>query len=82
MTNLEKYNKAFIRNLGVKKEDLPGLKYRGIPQWDSIGHMDLMADLEGEFEIRMDTPDVLAFTSYEKGKEILAAYGVELEEQE
>ena len=82
MTNLEKYNKDFSRNLGVKKEDLPGLKYRGIPQWDSIGHMDLMADLEGEFEIRMDTPDVLAFTSYEKGKEILAAYGVELEEQE
>lgn len=80
MTNIEKYNRAFINNLKVKEEDLPTLKYRGIPQWDSIGHMDLMSDLEEIFEIRMDTPDVLAFTSYEKGKEILASYGVELEE--
>ena len=81
MTNLEKYNRAFIHNLGVKEEELAGLKYRGIPQWDSIGHMDLMAELEGEFDIRMDTPDVLAFTSYEKGMEILAEYGVDVKEQ-
>ena len=70
-TCIIKYKDTATAGNGVKKEDLPGLKYRGIPQWDSIGHMDLMADLEGEFEIRMDTPDVLAFTSYEKGKEIL-----------
>ncbi len=78
MTNLEIYDRAFIRNLGVKKEELKELKYRGIPQWDSIGHMDLMADLEGAFDIRLETPDVLAFTSYEKGKEVLAEYGVEV----
>ena len=52
MTNLEIYDRAFIRNLGVKKEELKELKYRGIPQWDSIGHMDLMADLEELLVIR------------------------------
>ncbi|MCU6762354.1 Uncharacterised protein [uncultured Roseburia sp.] len=79
MTNLEKYNRAFIRNLDVTEDELLELKYRGIPQWDSIGHMDLIAELEGEFEIRMETSDVLAFSSYKKGKEVLAEYGVILE---
>ena len=29
--------------------------------------------------IHMDTPDVLDFTSYEKGKEVLGRYGVTIE---
>lgn len=79
MTNLEKYNRIFRENLGVKEEELSGLEYRKIPQWDSIGHMDLIADLEEVFEIQMETPDVLAFTSYEKGKQMMAEYGVVIE---
>ena len=39
MTNLEKYNKIFIGMFHKTEEELPGLKYRGIPLWDSIGHM-------------------------------------------
>ena len=65
-------------NLRVKQEELPGLKYRSIPSWDSIGHMDLMSALEEAFGISMDTADVLDFSTYEKGMEILAKYGVEL----
>ena len=68
MTNLEKYNKIFIGMFHKTEEELPGLKYRGIPLWDSIGHMDLVGELEEAFDIHMDTPDVLDFTSYEKGK--------------
>lgn len=36
MTNLEKYDKAFLSNLKVTKDQLPGLKYRGIEAWDSV----------------------------------------------
>lgn len=79
MTNLEKYNKVFRGMFRKKDEELPGLKYRGIPLWDSIGHMDLMGELEEAFDIRIDTRDVLDFTSYEKGKEVLARYGVVIE---
>ena len=46
MTNLEKYDHLFLTSFKVKPEDLPGLKYQGIPLWDSLGHMDLMGDLE------------------------------------
>lgn len=79
MSNLEKYNEIFRGNFRKTDEELPGLKYRGIPLWDSIGHMDLMAELEETFGIHMDTKDVLEFSSYEKGKEVMGRYGIVIE---
>lgn len=78
MTNLEKYQKAFIKILKQEEKDLPKLKYRGIAEWDSLGHMNLMSELENIFDITMSTMDILEFTSYEKGKEVLSGYGVEI----
>lgn len=72
MTNLEKYNNAFIETFEVTEEQLPGLKYQDIEAWDSVGHMGLIATLEDVFNIMMDTDDIIDFSSYEKGKEILA----------
>ena len=46
MTNLEKYNKAFKRILKKEGEELKDLRYRGIPAWDSMGHMNLMGELK------------------------------------
>lgn len=79
MTNLEKYNKIFRGMFRKTDEELPELKYRGIALWDSIGHMDLIGELEETFDIRIDTRDVLDFTSYEKGKEVLGRYGITVE---
>ena len=78
MTNLEKYNNAFIENLGVKESDLNGLKYQDVSSWDSVGHMGLMAALEDAFDIMLETEDIIDFSSYEKGKEILKKYDVEI----
>ena len=66
MTNLEKYDKLFMTNFKLTKDQLPGLKYRSIKLWDSMGHMTLMEDMEDTFDISIDTPDVLAFSSYAK----------------
>lgn len=77
MTNLEKYDRLFLDAFRVKPEDLPTLRYRGFELWDSLGHMDLMSAMEEAFKISISTADVLDFSSYEKGKEILTKYGVE-----
>lgn len=71
MTNLEKYNQAFVEALEITEDQLPGLEYQAIEQWDSVGHMGLVATLEDTFDIMMDTDDIIDFSSYEKGKEIL-----------
>ncbi|WP_294148614.1 acyl carrier protein [uncultured Clostridium sp.] len=82
MNNLERYNKIFMDVFRKKEEELKGLKYGGFDLWDSIGHMDLVAELEEAFEIRLETSDMLDLTSYEKGMEVLAEYGVVIEEAE
>lgn len=78
MDNLELYNRAFKKIFGVSDEQLPGLTYQSIPAWDSIGHMDLITELEHAFDIMMDTDDIIDLSSYEKGKEVLSKvdYGI------
>ena len=78
MTNLEKYNNVFCENLNVNEDQLAGLKYQGVELWDSVGHMTLVAALEDAFDIMLDTDDIIDLSSYEKGKEIIKKYGVEL----
>jgi acyl carrier protein len=73
MSNLEKYNQAFIESFEVTEGQLAGLKYQDITAWDSVGHMGLIAAIEDAFDIMMDTDDIIDLSSYEKGKEILAA---------
>lgn len=78
MTNLEKYNAAFCETLNVNEAQLVGLKYQAIPEWDSVGHMSLVAAIEDAFDIMMETDDIIDLSSYEKGKEILKKYDVEI----
>ena len=77
MTNIEKYNQIFMDTLMVKEDQLGELKYQDTPEWDSIGHMSLIAELEDNLDIEMETDDIIDFSSYEKGKAILAKYNVE-----
>jgi acyl carrier protein len=78
MTNMEKYQKAFIEALELNVEELEGLTYQGVSSWDSVGHMGLIAALEEEFDVMLDTDDIIEFSSYIKGVEILAKYNIAL----
>ena len=78
MANLETYNKVFCETLQIEESQLNGLEYQGVELWDSVGHMTLMAALEDAFDIMLDTDDIVDFSSYEKGKEILKKYDVEI----
>jgi acyl carrier protein len=75
--NLEKYNNVFCETFEVEIENLNKLNYQDISLWDSVGHMTLISNLEEVFDIMMDTDDIIDFSSYEKGKEILTKYGIE-----
>ena len=77
MSNLDLYKQTFISSLSIdEKVFSEKLEYNEIPEWDSIGHMTLMSGLEEEFKITMDTDDIVDFSSFKKGKEILEKYGV------
>ena len=77
MDNKEKYKEIFTKSLSIdEKKFNDKIKYNDIPEWDSIGHMTLMSGLEETFKISMDTDDVIEFSSYKKGIEILKKYKV------
>jgi acyl carrier protein len=74
--NIKKYNKAFTDTFMIDELQLDSLEYQSINEWDSVGHMSLMAVLEEIFQIEMDTDDIIDFSSYAKGKEIMSKYHV------
>ncbi len=78
MTNKEKYDKAFSIGLDIQDTDLENLEYQAIPNWDSVGHMGLVSEIEDAFDIQFETDDIVDFNSYKKGIEILKKYDVEI----
>lgn len=77
MTNKEKYNQVFIESFSVTANQLnESLVYQSVQQWDSIGHMGMVAALEDAFDIMLETDDIIDFGSYLKGIDILAKYDV------
>lgn len=79
MSNKEKYDQVFMDCFSVEKSVLNAeFVYQGVPSWDSVGHMSMIAAIEESFDIMIETDDIIDFGSYTKGIEIVAKYGVEL----
>lgn len=78
MTNSEKYTRAFSEALEVPEGEVSALRYGESEKWDSVGHMTLIAALEDAFNIMVDMDDIIDLSSFEKGKEILRKYDVEI----
>ena len=75
--NLEKYKKVFKEALSIDDAKFSEkIKYNEIPEWDSIGHMTLISDLEKEFKISIETDDIVNLSSYKEGIKILKKYKI------
>lgn len=77
MNQTEEYNRIFMEAFSLKEEDLQAdIAMGSINDWDSIGHVKLITMMEDTFDLMFETEDILNFNSYEKGKEILRKYGI------
>ena len=74
---MSKYQQIFVQLFNVNENQLASLKYQDVPEWDSIGHMELMTALEEAYGIEIDIDDIIDFSSYPKGKDILKKYSIE-----
>ena len=78
MKNYEKLINCFTEALKISKELVnDNLKYQSIPQWDSIAHMALVAQVENQFEIMLDTEEILDMSSVYEIKKILIKHDIE-----
>ncbi|MGE6169153.1 acyl carrier protein [Aeromonas media] len=70
---------VFADALGVDVGSVSNtLTYNSIPQWDSVAHMGLIAQLEDHYGVLLDTDDIIDMSSVAKAREILAKYGAAL----
>lgn len=77
MSSIESLKKCFTEALGLPAEQVQdSLAYNSVKEWDSVGHMALVAAIEAEFNIMMDTDDIIGMSDVATIKTILAKYGV------
>jgi acyl carrier protein len=73
----ERLTKCFVESLGISADQVvDGLAYNSIKQWDSVGHMSLVAGLETEFNVMLDTDEIIAMSSVAVVRQILQKHGV------
>ena len=79
MENEKIYIAAFVEAFSIEEDAVNSkLEYESIEEWDSIGHMGLIAELEDAFDISLEMDDIIDFSSFEKGKDILEKYEVKI----
>ena len=69
---------VFQKALGIPADMIrDDLQYNSIKEWDSVGHMTLVAEIESSFEIMLDTDEILGMSSFAKAREILQNHGIQ-----
>ena len=67
------FQKVFhVDSAGFGPETTP----ESVPHWDSIGHMNLVTQLEAEFGRQFEVDDIMEMSSVGKIIEILGAKGI------
>jgi acyl carrier protein len=75
----EQVREAFAKALDLPPDfDVEALEIGKDPHWDSIGHMALVAELEAQFGIMLETDDIVAMSSYAASIQVLRRYGVDV----
>ncbi|WP_342599441.1 acyl carrier protein [Psychrobacillus sp. FSL H8-0483] len=78
MRNIEKYRNAFINALDLEEDDVCENLALGVTrEWDSIGHMTLISEIEEVFDVSLDSEWITEFDSYLSGMELLKRLGVD-----
>jgi acyl carrier protein len=78
MRNIEKYRNAFISVLDLEEDDVcEDLALGTTREWDSIGHMTLISEIEDVFDVSIDSEWITEFNSYLSGIELLKRLGVD-----
>lgn len=77
MENKNKLCQSFANALSISIEQITDdLAYQSIAEWDSISHMILISQLEDDFNVSIDTDDVIDMSSVKKAQEILTKLGI------
>ncbi len=78
MNNRERLISVFKTVLEIEDTNkIPSLEYNTIPKWDSVGHMQLIAAIETEFDILMETEQIIDMSCFDVACTILGDHGID-----
>lgn len=77
MGNIEKLKEAFVEGLEIPMEEVETATMESVDKWDSIGQMSLIAIIEDAFGIEFEPEEVMRFTSFAAGVDILKSHNIE-----
>ena len=81
MIELHRLRDTFRASLELPADaSVDDLQYQGNEKWDSLAHMSLVASIEDEFSIMLDTDDVINMSSFDQAMRILSKHGVDFVE--
>ena len=81
MTELQRLRESFRTALDLPADaPVDDLQYQDNEKWDSLAHMSLVATIEDEFSVMIDTDDVINMSSFAEAVKILGKYGVAFDE--
>ena len=77
LNNKQTLYKTFASSLNIELNKVTDeLAYNTIAEWDSTAHMMWISEIEGEFDVMLDTDDIIDMSSVAKAQEILSKYDV------
>jgi acyl carrier protein len=77
MAMVDRVAAVFQKTFGLETDRFsPNMAPEEVPNWDSIGHMNLVAELEQEFNLQFEVDEIMEMSSTAKILEILRAKGV------
>lgn len=75
MNNKQLYNKIINDVFQLNDAEIDeNMTRENVEVWDSILHITLITAIEDEFEIMLDTEDILNLHSYKDGLDIISKY--------
>lgn len=77
MSNIEKLKGAFVEGLEIPVEEVENATMESVDKWDSIGQMSLIAIIEDAFNVEFEPEEVMRFTSFAAGVDILKSHNIE-----
>jgi acyl carrier protein len=79
-TGLDKLKLAFSEALPLPADvNFDEVEYGKTRGWDSVAHMTLVSQIEGVFDLMLDTDEVVGLSSFLKAQELLGKHGVPLD---
>jgi acyl carrier protein len=79
MAGVAELETCFVETFALEPGTDPrSLQFQGIPEWDSVGHMQLIAAIEMSFDVMLETQEVLDMSSFDKAVEILQRHGADV----